>query len=151
MNNSVNEATGYTPSFLVFGRELVTCGTHYVDNDLGAEVLFLPRDVYADNLGCLSEIFNKVQSKLWHAHVKNTSHYNLRRKSVEFNIGDIVMKRAYVLSDKDKYFSKKLAPKFIKCRIVDKKSPLVYVLADMSGKNIGTWHIKDLKLAGLNK
>lgn len=151
INNSVNEATGFTPSFLVFGRELVVCGNHYVDNDIGDEFFFLPRDRYAENLGCLSEIFNKVQAKLWHAHVKNTSHYNLRRHSTEFNVGDIVMKRTYVLSDKDKYFCKKLAPKFIKCRVKEKRSPLVYILEDMSGKDIGTWHIKDLKLTGLNK
>lgn len=145
INNSVSEATGFTPSFLVFGRELVTCGSHYLDTDLGDEVLFLPRDIYAENLGCLKDVFNTVQAKLWHAHAKNASHYNLRRKPMEFNIGDIVMKRAYVLSDKDKFFSKKLAPKFIKCRVIDKKSSLVYILADMSGKNIGAWHIKDLK------
>jgi transposase InsO family protein len=151
INNSVNEATGFTPSFLVYGRELVTCGSHYLDNNLGDEVSFLPREVYAENLGCLAEIFNTVQAKLWHAHSKNASHYNLRRKSSEFNVGDIVMKRTYLLSNKDKYFSKKLAPKFIKCKIVDKKSPLVYVLENMAGKNIGTWHIKDLKLVGLNK
>ncbi|KAF9404508.1 hypothetical protein HW555_011243 [Spodoptera exigua] len=72
-----------------------------------------------------------------------------RRKSFEFNIGDIVYKRAYVLSDKDKHFSKKLAPKYIKCRVIQKLSPLVYVLEDMSGKNLGTWHIKDLKIPTL--
>jgi hypothetical protein len=146
INSSVNEATGYTPSFLVYGRELVSCGTHYVDNDLGSEIFFLPRDVYAENLGGLSNIFDEVQKQLWHAHVKNTSYYNLRRKPAEFNVGDLVMKRTYVISDKDKYFSKKLAPKFIKCKIIDKRSPLVYVLENMQGKNIGTWHIKDLKL-----
>lgn len=150
INNSVNEATGYTPSFLVYGRELVSCGSHYVDNDLGNEILFLPRDIYAENVGGLSAIFDEVQKQLWHAHVKNTSHYNLRRKPAEFEVGDFVMKRTYVLSDKDKYFSKKLAPKFIKCKIVDKKSPLVYVLENMQGKNIGSWHIKDLKLIGRN-
>lgn len=147
INNSVNEATGFTPSFLVYGRELVTCGSHYTDSDLGDEVLFLPRDIYAENLGCLSSIFNDVQATLWHAHVKNTSQYNLRRKQAEFNVGDVVFKRTYVLSDKDKYFSKKLAPKFIQCRITAKRSPLVYELEDMSGKDLGTWHIKDLKLS----
>ncbi|KAI5637291.1 retrotransposon gag protein domain-containing protein [Phthorimaea operculella] len=151
MNNSVSEATGFTPSFLVYGREIVTCGSHYVDNDLGDEILFLPRDIYAENLGCLSELFTNVQSKLWHAHIKNASHYNTRRKPLEFRVGDLVMKRTYVLSNKDKYFCKKLAPKFIKCRVIAKKSPLVYVLEDMSRKNIGTWHIKDLKSVSLYK
>ncbi|KAL4706914.1 hypothetical protein ACJJTC_012373 [Scirpophaga incertulas] len=102
-------------------------------------------DIYAENLGCLSTIFNTVQSKLWQAHIKNSSHYNLRRKFAEFNVGDVVMKRAYFLSDKQNKFSKKLAPKFIKARVTAKKSPLVYVLQDMSGKDLGTWHIKDLK------
>lgn len=148
INNSVNEATGYTPSFLVFGREIVVCGSHYADTDLGDEVLFLPRDIYAENLGCLASIFDQVQKSLYHAHAKNTANYNLRRKPFEFNVGSIVYKRAYFLSDRDKYFSKKLAPKFIKCRVIEKRSPLVYVLEDMSGKNIGTWHIKDLKIFG---
>jgi transposase InsO family protein len=151
INSSVNEVTGFTPSFLVFGRELVACGTHYINFDLDGEVLYLPRDICAENLGCMSKIFDNVQARLWQAHQKNTAHYNLRRKHVEFNVGDVVMKRAYVLSDKDKYFSKKLAPKFLQCRVIEKKSPLVYVLEDMHGKNIGTWHIKDLKLVGLNK
>lgn len=148
INNSVNEATGYTPSFLVFGRELVVCGSHFADNDLGDEILFLPRDIYAENIGYLAFIFDKVQKTLFHAHAKNSANYNMRRKPFEFNVGDIVYKRAYVLSNKDKYFSKKLAPKYIKCKVIQKRSPLVYILEDMSGKNLGTWHIKDLKIYG---
>lgn len=149
INNSVNETTGYTPAFLVFGRELVTCGSHYIDNDLGDEVIFLPRDAYAENLGCLSDVFDKVQKSLYHAHEKNASRYNSRRKPAEFNVGDIVWKRTYHLSDKSQYFSKKLAPKFVKCKVTAKKSPLVYVLQDMSGNDLGTWHIKDIKYSNL--
>lgn len=146
MNNSVNEATGYTPSFLVHGRELVTCGSHYLDSDLGDEVLFLPRDIYCENVGHLAGIFNNVQASLWKAHMKNSSRYNLRRRNAEFQVNDIVYKRTYFQSDKDQHFSKKLAPKFLKCRVTAKKSPLVYQLQDMTGKDLGAWHIKDLKL-----
>lgn len=145
INNSVNESTGYTPSFLVHGRELVTCGSHYVENDDLEHLVFLPRDAYAENLGYLVTVFNEVQTALWHAHVKNTHHYNLRRKHLEFEVGDVVWKRCYFQSDKDAHFSKKLAPKFLKCKITHKRSPLVYELQDMNGRNLGVWHIKDLK------
>lgn len=145
MNNSVNETTGFTPAFLVHGRELVTCGSHYLENTAPKELIFSPRDKYAANLGHLRKVFDNVQSALWRSHLKNTQRYNLRRKDAEFQIGDIVWKRCYFQSDKDAHFSKKLAPKFQKCRIKDKRSPLVYILEDMSGRDLGAWHIKDLK------
>lgn len=145
LNNSVNEVTGFTPSFLVYGRELVTCGTHYTDNATDGDLIIEPRESYAENLGHLSTIFNKVQAALLQAHSRNCQTYNLRRKAAEYNIGDIVWKRTFYQSDKDKYFNKKLAPKFIKCKIIGKKSNLVYELADMTGKSIGEWHIKDIK------
>ncbi|KAL0870001.1 hypothetical protein ABMA27_015882 [Loxostege sticticalis] len=150
INNSVNEVTGYTPSFLVHGRELVCCGSHYVDNDVPNEITFLPRDVYAENLGHLGELFNKVQAALWHSHQKTTQRYNLRRKDAEFSIGDIVWKRCFFQSDKSAHFAKKLAPKFEKCRIIGKRSPLVYILEDKDGRDIGAWHIKDLKIKSYN-
>lgn len=150
MNNSVNEVTGFTPSFLVHGRELVTCGSHYLDNDEPNGVLCLPRDAYAENLGYLAKIFDEVQTALYRSHVKNAQRYNLRRKEMEFNAGDTVWKRCYLQSDKDAHFSKKLAPKYTKCKITKKRSPLVYELKDLSGKNLGAWHIKDLKAAITN-
>lgn len=146
INNSVNEVTGYTPSFLVHGRELVTCGSHYTDNDISSELIFLPRDIYAENLGHLAGIFNNVQAALWHSHQKNAQRYNLRRKQADFKVGDVVWKRCFFQSDKGTYFTKKLAPKFEKCRVKAIKSPLVYILEDMSGRDLGAWHIKDLKL-----
>lgn len=145
INNSVNEVTHYSPSFLVHGRELVTCGSHYVDAKCDS-VIYQPRDAYAENLGVLSSIFDTVQAALIQAHSRNCQTYNLRRKPAEFKVGYLVWKRTFYQSDKDKRFSKKLAPKFVPCRIIAKKSPLVYELSDESGQSIGSWHIKDLKL-----
>ncbi|XP_049866592.1 uncharacterized protein K02A2.6-like [Pectinophora gossypiella] len=146
LNNSVNEVTGYTPSFLVFGRELISCGSHYLDVDSVDDLIFTPRDRYAENLGTLRKIFEKVQLSLIKAHSRNCGYYNLRRWHVEFNVGDTVWKRTYYQSDKKDKFCKKLAPKFIKCRVIAKKSPLVYDLEDMQGNNLGTWHVKDIKI-----
>ena len=147
INNSVNESTGFTPAFLVHGRELVSCGTHYIENDAPNELLFLPRDRYAENLGFLATAFNTVQANLWKCHVKNSIQYDKRRRSAEFNVGDIVWKRCYFQSDKTAHFAKKLAPKYQKCRVAEKRSRLVYVLEDMAGRDLGVWHIKDLKLS----
>ncbi|KAF9824770.1 hypothetical protein SFRURICE_003001 [Spodoptera frugiperda] len=83
---SVNEVTGFTPSFLVYGRELVSCGTHYNDCKLDSDIIFEPRDAYAENLGYLATIFNKVQAALLQAHARNCQSYNLRRKPSEYNI-----------------------------------------------------------------
>ncbi|KOB77074.1 Gag polyprotein [Operophtera brumata] len=106
-----------------------------------------------EQLRLLCRNFENVQSRLVQfrepaAATSDTLAPEFARKSFEFNVGDIVYKRAYVLSDKDKFFSKKLAPKYIKCKVLEKRSPLFYVLEDMSGKNLGTWHIKDLKIFG---
>lgn len=146
VNTSTNEVTGFTPSFLVYGRELVTCGSHYLDADNTKDLIFTPRDEYAENLGTLRKIFDQIQSALIKAHARNCCNYNLRRRTADFNVGDYVWKRTYYQSDKDNRFTKKLAPKYIKCRVIAKKSPLVYILEDMQGKNIGEWHLKDIKL-----
>lgn len=146
LNSAVNEVTGFTPSFLIYGRELPSDGLHYIDSDLEHQIIFTPRDSYAENLGNLQKIFDKVQLSLIKAHSRNSASYNLRRKNVEFKVGDVIWKRTYYHSDKDNRFSKKLAPKFIKCRIISKKSKLVYDLEDMAGRNLGTWHVKDFKL-----
>lgn len=146
INTSTNEVTGFTPSFLVYGRELVVCGSHYIDTDSTNDFIFSPRDDYVENFGALRKIFDQVQSNLIKAHSRNSTHYNLRRKKIEFQIGDIIWKRTYYQSDRDNRFAKKLAPKYVKCRIIAKNSPLVYILEDMQGNNLGAWHIKDFKL-----
>lgn len=65
----------------------------------------------------LAGFFNEVLKRLWHAHAKNSDQYNRKRKPAEFEVNDIVWKKTYYQIDKDQYFSKKLAPKFVKCRI----------------------------------
>ena len=87
-----------------------------------------------------------MTKKLKEAYLKNCHSYNLRcRKADVHNASDRVWKRNYVLSDASKYFSSKLAPRFIECVITNKVPPLVYQLADESVKDIGRWHVKDLK------
>lgn len=144
LNSSVNITTNYSPSFLVFGREIIPCGSYYNNINNLEEITFLPRDIYANNLGLLTNIFEKVQVALNVAHNKNAKHYNTRHNIKEFNIGDIVWRKNYVNSNAGTYFSAKLAPKYIKSTVVEKLSPLVLVLQDANGSR-GRWHVKDIK------
>ncbi|KAI5646964.1 integrase core domain-containing protein [Phthorimaea operculella] len=145
MNNSVNVVTGYTPSFLVYGREIVTCGSLYTPTHNLDEITLLPRDIYAGNIGLLANIFDKVQTSLHIAHTRNAARYDLRHPFKEFNVGEFVWRKNYPLSNAGAYFSAKLAPRYLKCRVVQKISPLVYLLEDPNGSR-AKWHVKDFKI-----
>lgn len=144
INSAINESTGFSPFFLVHGREPVINGNFYKDSDQDYNI-GMPREEYAGEFGCLSKIFDDVRQKLLQAHAKNERYYNLRRRHAKFSVGDIVWKSTYTQSDAQKYKMSKLAPKFEKCRVTRVLSPLVYELERMDGQKIGSWHIKDLK------
>lgn len=145
INSAVNESTGFSPFFLVHGREPVLNGSFYKDTDKDYEV-GMPREEYAGNFGILQDIFRQVRENLFQAHAENATHYNLRRRPAKYAVGDIVWKRTYSQSDAEKFFTTKLAPKYEKCRVVKVLSPLVYELVRVADNHpIGTWHIKDFK------
>lgn len=145
INSAVNESTGFTPFFLVYGREPVINGNFYKDTDKEYEV-GMPRDEYAGEFGHIKDIFAKVRQKLLHAHAENSTRYNLRRRVAKYSVGDIVWKKTHIQSDAEKFKMSKLAPKYEKCRVTKVLSPLVYELVRLSdNRPIGSWHIKDFK------
>ncbi|KAJ8933081.1 hypothetical protein NQ314_014235 [Rhamnusium bicolor] len=92
------------------------------------------------------EIYTDVRRHLAEAYVKNSRHYNLRKRPSEsYKVGEKVWKRNFVLSSRAEHFAAKLAPKFILCTVRKVVSKLVYELTDMNGKNVGRYHVKDLK------
>lgn len=150
INNSVNMATGYTPFFLKHGFEQVVHGSLHKSVDLPSTTSSSDNPVadYAHRLEELAAIYSEVTDALLLAHQKSSDRYNLRKKHVVYNIGDIVWRRNNILSKGAMYFSAKLAPRFIKTKILRKISDLVYTLSDLSGKHIGNYHIKDIAKLG---
>lgn len=147
LNSSVNETTKFTPFFLVHGREYIVDGAlhdHTNDPVPYSQIKISNACSHGNELTELQSIYNKVSKHIQSAHHRNANHYNMRKRNIELSVGQIVYKLTHYLSDADKRFSKKLAPKFQKCIIVAKLSPLVYTLKDMNGKNLGNWHIKDI-------
>lgn len=148
INTSVSDTTSYSPFLMVHGREAVLDGDvygPYSHEESGDVLQVASTDQYVQGLAPLKDIFEKVRSKLKRAHERNAKYYNNKRRHADFAVGDYVWKRTYKLSSAPKHFSAKLAPKYQRCKILNKLSPLVYELEDDNGKNIGTWHVKDFK------
>jgi RNase H-like domain found in reverse transcriptase/Reverse transcriptase (RNA-dependent DNA polymerase)/Integrase zinc binding domain/Integrase core domain len=147
MRTAVNEATGYSPYFLNTGRHYNSSGNDYTLNrkETNSPVSEDRAELVDGRLTKLAEVFTNVCKRMRAAYERNVTQYNKGKNKMEFQIGDIVWKRNYVLSDAIKHFTAKLAPRFIKCRVIDKKSDLIYLLETMDGQPLGAWHIKDLK------
>lgn len=146
LRTSVHEVTGYSPAFLNFGREPTASGdgSDFLEKEDIPEVE--NSDGHGDRLRELQKIFKDVRQRLGESHQKNSHHYNLRRRPLQFKEGDQVLKRNFNQSNATAYFSAKLTPRFVgPYRIKKKMSNLVYQLEELNGKSIGNWHIVDLK------
>lgn len=147
LRSAHHESTQHSPAFLNFGRELASAGAGFEVLPDGLAVPS-PEDCgkHGEKLQALKNIYQEVAERLNEAHQQNASRYNLRRRPVTYNVGDVVLKKNFPQSDAANYFSAKLAPRFVGPYIVAKKiSNLVYALADLDGKNIGNWHVADFK------
>jgi hypothetical protein len=140
LRTAESDVTKLTPYYLTHGREMVLKGSdHGKRNGTSPEA-------EADRLKELPRIFREVKDRLARAHRANAQRYNLRRRPQDFNVGDIVWKRNFALSDATANFSAKLAPKFTGPYKVKKKvSTLIYELEDQNCKDVGRWHVVDLK------
>lgn len=148
INTGQHEVTKRTPYFINFGREHVLDGKYFsTDREpINPNELRINRD-NLDNLNTqLKTIFSEVRKELLRAYDKNSRVYNLRRRDDNFDVGDRVWRKNYVLSDGTKFFSSKLAPKYVgPFRIASKPSNLTYELSDLDGNAKGIWHVQDLK------
>lgn len=148
LNSSVNETTRFTPFFLVHGREAVQCGSVFGESSPLTPITLecSSRDDYAARLGELSNVFKTVSEAMTKAHARSKVYYNKSRRAEEFNVGDTVWRKTFPLSDASKFFTAKLAPRYVKSRVIGKHGPLVYELVDaVSGKPLGRWHMRNLK------
>ena len=144
---STHQVTGKSPSFLVFGRLTPVTGDFYgpVSTDPDFLPVCLPTKDHERNIKNLVSCYPSIRDKLRLAHARNAKQYNLRRKPLAFEVGDLVWKKNFVLSNASEHFSAKLAPKFVPGIVHRKLGNLVYNIVDREGKDLGNFHVKDLK------
>ncbi|KAH8307499.1 hypothetical protein KR044_008580 [Drosophila immigrans] len=128
--------------YALFGFNMINHGSDYKLlkqlSLLEESPLLTPRD----QLQLLRE---DIKNNSRAAYERNATQYNLRSKPVSFKEGQEVFKRNFYLSNFSNNFNKKLGPQFTKCRIKKKVGTAYYILENLQGKEIGTYHAKDLR------
>lgn len=147
IRTAVHEVTGMSPYFANFGREITLDGQTYgpASNTVD-DIAVSDRDSLLRRAPGLHKIYDDIVKRLATAYDAAKQRYDLRKRPATFSEGDTVWRKNYVLSDKAKYFTAKLAPKFIGPFLIARKvSSATYELSDSSGTSKGVWHAKDLK------
>lgn len=145
IRNSRQEATGYSPHFLVFGSHGIDHASTY---SLLQELKCLSTDgvetvPHSENLRL---IYDRVKRNLEVAHKRHEKSYNTRSRPVQYCVGQEVYRRNFAQSDASRRFCAKLAPKFLPARIVERIGTCQYRLSDLKGKPIGVFHAKDIRV-----
>lgn len=144
IRSAKHEVTGFTPNFIMFGREINVCGD--LQDTVGDQINFVRDQNEQRKATGLESVFQDVTKRLKTAYEKNRVLYNLRHRQDSFTVGQRVWKRNYVLSDASKNFTSKLAPKYSGPFLISKiVSPWTYQLKNESDRDQGIWHAKDLK------
>ena len=145
LRTAVSDTTGYSPSMLVFGREILTPLDRNLEissEDFSSRIAF-----QTDLIGKLGHIYSKVRQNIEKAHVSQTKYYNRTHKHVKFAIDDKVMLRTHYLSEKAKCFMKKFAYRWTgPFRVSGKIGAVTYELSDLeTGEVKGTHNVKKLE------
>lgn len=142
IRSSEHEVTKLTPNFVNFGRELSLKGNeeHFEPSNAETPIINIEKRKLA-----FAQVYRDVKERIRKAHVRSAQRYNLRRRPEKLVLGQRVWRKNPLLFDATKYFSAKLAPKFMgPFEITDIVSPWTYELTDNNGRT-SIWNIKDLK------
>ena len=148
MNTSKNETTQFTPSKLVYGRELRSPYELAADVQDGDTSPFDPLTYNNELQGSLKKIFAHVRSAASKAMATQAKTYNLRRRVVddEFPVGCLVWKKNFPQSSAGDRIAAKLQEKYVgPFTVTHVWSPTQVELADLTGKSRGRWHVTHLR------
>ena len=140
---SRSEATGHSPYFVNFGRPYIGHGGDFAHEIPSEESISVPQRVEG-----FRRLLEKVRENLVAARERGRKVYNLRRRPVQYAVGQYVWRRNKVLSSALNYLNAKLAAKFVgPFRVKRRMGSCVYELEDEQGASKGVWHVQDLKPA----
>lgn len=106
INTAVHESTGVSPAVLALGRSIKGPLERLI------ALAPMPNTAAYNTLHDNSQLRKEVERHVGVAKTKQARYYNVRRRCVQFVVGDLVWIKTHPLSDASAKFSAKLAPKW---------------------------------------
>ncbi len=146
LRTAPHESTGQTPSMMLYGRELDTSldlMTQPVWNGMEEHEISYPESLRLT----LQEAHDHARATLEISHNKRKQHYDKRRRSVSYAIGDLVRVKTHPKSDALANFTAKLAPLYSgPYRVTQVLSAVNYRLAKLdTGQDAGVYHVVNMQ------
>jgi len=145
LRTCISDTTGFSPAFLNLGREIRLPFDRVIESTSDS---FISRSEYKTELiKRLDHALECAKRSFQKSHTEQKKYYDRRHKAVIFQLNDKVLLRTHYLSNANKKFARKLAPRWIGPYIVSEiVSPVSYKLRALDSDNeIGTHNIKNLK------
>ncbi|CAB0004121.1 unnamed protein product [Nesidiocoris tenuis] len=136
LNSALVSSTGFTPARIFLGRELLTpLHLRWDESNQSSDASIPPP----------ADLWKVVYENLVRAHRKMQRDYNSKHKNMQFSVGDLVLLKTYILSNKLKHVSTKLSFRYSDPYEITKiKSPVTYELKNVANP-------EDLKLAHVSQ
>lgn len=145
LRSMYHQSIGCSPYLAVFGQNMITHGETYqvlrnismLEEGLG--------DGQKNRSDFQSEVRMAIKKNLQKAHNLNEKTYNLRARPIQYKVGEQILCRNFAQSNLAKNFNAKLARPYLKATVKEKIGNSYYVLINGNGKQLGTYHAKDLR------
>ena len=146
LRTAPHESTGFSPSMMLYGRELDTP----IDliTQPSCDGVDEPGVSYPENLrASLVEAHDHAREILSESHDRQKRYYDLRRRQVSYEVGDLVRVKCHPRSDALNNFTAKLAPLYSgPLRVSRRLSDVNYGLARVdTGEDAGVYHVVNLQ------
>ncbi|XP_073808802.1 adenosylhomocysteinase isoform X1 [Danio rerio] len=142
LNTAWHESTGYSPAEIALGRQLKGPLQRALHNPPD------PNQPAYNTLERQKILYDVVRDNVEKAQSKQRKYYNMKRRTQNFEEGDLVWVRTHPLSKADDAFMAKISPKWKgPARIVKKLGPVNYKVTMLSDvAQVDTYHTQNLKI-----
>lgn len=112
VNTAEHYSTGYTPAMLCFGRELqalrAMCGPNFETHGHLNEPTVV--ELKEQCIVALKRMYEQTHRNLNASYLRKSRYYNLQRREVRYEVGDLFLRKLHVLSSAEDGVVGKLAP-----------------------------------------